>query len=294
MKQSARWLVGGLVAVPLLAVTTMAVASPSSSSDQVIACRSAGGYLRIPEEGRGCRRGEERVVWNVTGPAGPVGVSGPIGPGGPVGPAGGDGAPGVKGDNGAPGAVGPTGAQGPAGAPGAPGAPGGGCDMSCAASPDVAIYLEVVGIEGSSVSERYPDAIELTGYRFEVQNSADLGSGGGGGAGKANFSPLVVSKLLDIASPSLMLAVATGRVIPEVTLTVERLGESPTKLAEIVLTNVTIGEFGDESEENAQFPGDDVLLNYGTIKFSVWPQAANGSVGEPVMVSWNVASGQGV
>jgi type VI secretion system secreted protein Hcp len=160
--------------------------------------------------------------------------------------------------------------------------------MSCAASPEVAIYLDVQGIAGSSVSERHPNAIELTGYRFEVQNSTDVGSGGGSGVGKANFSPLVVSKLLDIASPNLMLAVATGRVIPEVTLTVERLGESPTRLTRIVLTQVTIGEFGDGSEENAQFPGDDVLLNYGTIQFTVWPGSADGGEGDPVTVGWDV------
>ncbi len=303
MKQSARWLVGGLVALPLVTVTTMTFASPSSSSDQVVACRSSSGYLRIPEDGRGCRRGEVQVVWNVTGPAGPagpagvagaVGDPGPAGDVGPAGPAGPAGAAGADGADGAAGTPGPAGAPGPAGPAGPAGAPGAGCATSCAASPEVAIFLDVTGIAGSSVSARHPNEIELTGYRFEVQNSTDVGSGGGSGVGRANFSPLVVSKLLDVASPGLMLAVATGRHIPEVTLTVERLGESPTRLAEIVLTDVTIGEFSDQSEEDAQFPGDDVLLSYGTIEFTVWPGSADGSEGDPVTVGWDVLRNSGI
>ncbi len=281
MKHSARWLVGGLVALPLLAVTTMAVASSTSSTDQVVACRSAGGFLRLPDDGRGCRRGEERVVWNVIGPAGVAGVSGPIGA---TGPAGAPGPAGVDGTDGANGGVGPSGPAGPTGPAGAPGA---GCDMSCAASPDVAIYLNVAGIAGSSVSERHPNEIELTGYRFEVENSGILG--GGASAGRPAFSPLIASKLLDVASPRLMLAVVTGQVIPEVTLTVERLGEGSTRLAEIVLTDVTFGQFSDESQQDAQFPGDEVVLSYGTIQFTVWPTTADGSAGTPVIVGWDVA-----
>lgn len=282
MKRSARWSVGALVALPLVTVTTMAFASSGSNiSDQVVACRSSSGYLRIPEDGRGCRRGEEQVVWNITGPAGAPG------PAGPAGPAGSDGA------DGADGAAGPAGAQGPAGPAGPPGpagAPGAGCATSCEALPGVDIYLKIAGIDGSSTSERHAREIELTGYRFDAQNTVEIGpgSGGGSGVGKVNFGPLVVSKLLDVSSPSIMLAVATGQVIPEVTLTVERPGEGPTRIAEIVLTDVVIGEFSDESEEPAQFPGDQILLNYGTIRFTVFPQNPDGSEGTPVTVGWDV------
>ena len=284
MKRSARWSVGALVALPLVTVTTMAFASSGSDiDDQVVACRSSSGYLRIPEDGRGCRRGEEQVVWNITGPAGPAG------PAGVAGPAGADGADGPAGAPGPAGAAGPAGAQGPAGPAGAPGA---GCATSCEALPDVDIYLKIAGIDGSSTSERHPREIELTGYRFDVQNTVEIGggAGGAGSAGKANFGPLVVSKLLDVSSPMIMLAVATGQVIPEVTLTVERPGEATTRVAQIVLTDVIIGEFSDESEEIAQSPGDEVLLSYATIRFTVWPQNADGSEGEPVITGWDVAA----
>ncbi len=152
--------------------------------------------------------------------------------------------------------------------------------------------MEVAGIAGSSVSERHPGEIELTAYRFEVENSGGASSGGGSGAGKATFSPLIASKLLDIASPALMLAVATGRVIPEVTLTVERLDEGGTRLAQIVLTNVTFGQFSDESQQDSQFPSDELVLSYGTIEFTVWPQTADGSAGTPVTASWDVVGAQ--
>ena len=298
MKKSARWVIGGLVAMPLLTVTTMAFASPSSSSsDEVVACRSAGGFLRIPEDGRGCRRGEVKVVWNVTGPTGPAGIAGPTGPAGPAGADGVDGDDGADGAAGAAGAAGvagpagpagPAGAQGPAGPAGPAGASGGGCATSCEASPEVAIYLKVDGIAGSSVSERHPDEIELTAYDLEVQSYGAFD----GSPGSVNFSPLVVSKMLDVASPKLLLAVATGQIIPEVTLTVEHLGEGSGRLSQIVLTNVRVGEYSGASEDEAQMPGDELLLNYDTITFTVWPQNPDGSEGDPVTVGWDVVNNQ--
>lgn len=296
MKRSARWSVGALVALPLVTVTTMAFASSGASvDDQVVACRSSSGYLRIPEDGRGCRRGEVQVVWNITGPAGPAGVPGPAGPAGADGADGAAGPAGPAGAAGPAGPAGPAGAQGPAGPAGPAGAPGAGCATSCEAQPEVDIYLQIDGIDGSSTSERHPGEIELTGYRFDVQNTVDLGGGAGGpSAGKANFGPLVVSKLLDVSSPPIMLAVATGQVIPEVTLTVERIGGdgSAQRISQIVLTDVIIGEFSDESAEPAQFPGDEILLNYSTISFTVFTQNPDGSEGDPVTTGWSVVDNQ--
>jgi type VI secretion system Hcp family effector len=285
MKQSLRWLVGGLVAVPLAAVTTMAFAEPSTTiGDQLAACRSSSGYLRVPEDGRGCRRGEEQLVWNISGPAGPAGPAGATGPAGAAGAPGTDGAAGSPGPAGAPGPAGPA---GPAGAPGPAGPAGVGCSTACDAAADVALFLDVDGIPGSSVVDRHRDEMELTSYHFETLH-VDSASGSTS-SGRAEFSPLVVSKFTDVASPALMLAAATGQRVPTVRLTVERLGgDRVTRLAELVLTDVSVTEFTSESADNAQMPVDVMLLEYSSISFTVWPQNADGSEGTAVTTGWDL------
>ena len=154
------------------------------------------------------------------------------------------------------------------------------------------LFLEIPEIPGSSVNARHPGAIELTSYRFDATNVSDPGVGGSPAAGRVDFGPLVVSKALDVASPLLLLEVARGTHLPQVTLTVESIGESPVTLAQIVAEDVVLGEYTGSSEEEAQLPGDDLLLTYGRITYTVWPQNPDGSLGEPVTVSWDVERNQ--
>ena len=62
--------------------------------------------------------------------------------------------------------------------------------------------------------------------------------------------------------------------------------------AGFVAEDVVLGEYTGSSEEEAQLPGDDLLLTYGRITYTVWPQNPDGSLGEPVTVSWDVERNQ--
>jgi large repetitive protein len=89
------------------------------AEDGVInACRHKSGYLLVPSAGKSCKRSEQALRWNVTGPAGPAGPAGADGRDGAVGPAG------PQGDTGARGEAGPSGPTGPAGPQGPPGPSG--------------------------------------------------------------------------------------------------------------------------------------------------------------------------
>ena len=143
---------------------------------------------------------------------------------------------------------------------------------------------------GANIEAVAPLAEALTERPFIMFDMP--GVGGSPAAGRVDFGPLVVSKALDIASPLLLLEVARGTHLPQVTLTVESIGESPVTLAQIVAEDVVLGEYTGSSEEEAQLPGDDLLLTYGRITYTVWPQNPDGSLGEPVTVSWDVERNQ--
>ena len=150
MKQanSRRRLQRVLVVVGLALVLAAAVAAAprgSRADAEIVACRhTKSGLLRVPVAGASCRRGEQALRWNVTGPrgpkgeqgeqgaagapgaVGPAGATGSAGPSGATGPAGPAGAAGPVGPAGAQGAAGPAGPAGPAGATGAAGPAGAG------------------------------------------------------------------------------------------------------------------------------------------------------------------------
>ena len=79
----------------------------------------------------------------------------------------------------------------------------------------MAVFLKLDGIEGESRDARHAKEIDVTSWSLGVTNAGSGhgggGGGGGGGAGRATFTDLSVSKLVDRASPALMLAVASGR-----------------------------------------------------------------------------------
>ncbi len=124
-----------VVAMGLALVTAVSAAPRGSDAEgEIAACRHKGsGLVRIPAGGGSCRRNEQAISWNVSGPRGPQGVAGPQGPAGPKGDTGAKGDAGVKGDagpqgpiglRGERGAAGEAGATGPAGATGAAGPQG--------------------------------------------------------------------------------------------------------------------------------------------------------------------------
>ena len=119
-------LLGVAVAVPRAIGASTTVAEHSRSGVLVACVKQSTGEMFMK---RSCGRGEKRVSWNKSGPAGevgptgpagsqgevgPVGPMGPQGPAGPIGP-GAQGAPGPAGPEGPAGPAGPAGPEGPAG-----------------------------------------------------------------------------------------------------------------------------------------------------------------------------------
>jgi hypothetical protein len=91
----------------------------------IYACTNPGNgtFYRVTQN-QACGPNQERMSWNIEGPAGPIGPAGPAGPAGPQGPQGPIGQTGPQGPAGPAGAQGAQGPQGPAGLAGAQGAQG--------------------------------------------------------------------------------------------------------------------------------------------------------------------------
>ena len=132
-------------------------------------------------------------------------------------------------------------------------------------------------IKGESVADGHKDEIEVLSWSWGVSQTGTTHRGSGGGAGKANVSDLTITKYVDAASPTVMLACCNGKHFDEVVLTVRKAGEKPLDylvytLNEVIITSVQTG--GSSGSDQVT---ESMSLNFAKFKASYQPQDNKGA-----------------
>ena len=130
-------------------------------------------------------------------------------------------------------------------------------------------FLKIEGIEGESTDKTHPGEIEVSSFSWGVSNPTSVGSGGGGGSGKAVVQDFSFSMQTSKASPNLMLACATGKHLPQASLTLRRGGFEFVKirLADCLVSSYSLGgdNTGESSDPNS--PHDSMSITFVKIDF---------------------------
>jgi type VI secretion system secreted protein Hcp len=238
----------------------LAFASSSAAEEQesvvrrnvVKACvRDHDGDARIVSPSEECRRNEKAVSWNIEGPIGPQGGPGP------------------KGDPGATGLQGRDGLNGINGLDGKDGRDGrDGQDCSGGGGGNAPSVIGTINVDGVHKPD---EASEILAFSGGLSNSGTLGGSTGGGAGKANFQDISVSKYVDSSSPKLYMLGAEGTHIKTVTIVVFRKGTKDPELTytleESLVSSISQGAGG------ASEPMANVTFNFGRIKIKFTPES---------------------
>jgi type VI secretion system secreted protein Hcp len=140
-------------------------------------------------------------------------------------------------------------------------------------------------IEGESTDSRHPKEIVVSSFSHGVSVPIDRA---GGGVGKAVFSDINISKLLDKASPLLYSYAAQGKNIPQVVLTLRRNDAKPIEFYVITLTDVLISSV--QTAGGGDIPSESLSLNYTKIEWRYVPQKADGSEDKPVVATWDLSA----
>ena len=74
----------------------------------------------------------------------------------------------------------------------------------------VDVFLKLGDIKGESKDSKHAGEIDVLSWSWGVSQTGTMAYGGGGGAGKANFSDLSFMHAVDKASPVLMTQVRHG------------------------------------------------------------------------------------
>ena len=131
--------------------------------------------------------------------------------------------------------------------------------------------------------------IAVLAWSWGASNAGSFHSGGGGGAGKANFQDISVTKYLDKASPALLTALAKGSHIPTATLLVRKAGEGQQKYLEITLTNVLVTSVSTGGSGGEDRLTENISLNFAEVKFEYFLQNEKGVTASGGVFNWDIA-----
>ena len=170
--------------------------------------------------------------------------------------------------------------------------------MGFAAMPALAqveMFLCIDGLKGESQSVRHKDCIDVLAWSWGASNSGSTHIGGGGGAGKANFQDISITKYIDTSSPDLLKHVADGRLLAKFELFIYKAGcvdckDWPSHRLEAedtIVTSVSSGGSGGESRLT-----ENISLNFAKYTYCYTPADDAGKVlaGNEKCHAWDIAA----
>jgi type VI secretion system secreted protein Hcp len=159
---------------------------------------------------------------------------------------------------------------------------------------DMFLFFETGdALEGETQDQVYAEkkAIDVLAWSWGMSQSGTFHAGAGGGAGKANFQDISLTKWVDKSSPNLMFAVASGKHLAGATLVVRKAGTTPLeyiiiKMTQVMVTSLSTGGSGGEDRLT-----ENICLNFAEVQVDYQPQKTDGSKeGGAVVFKWDIAS----
>jgi type VI secretion system secreted protein Hcp len=147
------------------------------------------------------------------------------------------------------------------------------------------MFLKLAGIDGESSDVKHKGEIDILSWSWGLSEPAPP-SGGGGGAGRVMIENLSIQKLVDLASPLLLLSSAQNKHIPNGTLTTRR--GSGSEFLVIKMTDVTVTSVQVAASPSADRPTEHISLAFGKIEFDYWQTKPDGSLGTEKTFKWDV------
>ena len=171
--------------------------------------------------------------------------------------------------------------------------------LTVPASADIFLQFETSNgthiIKGESTSKDYEDHINVLSWSWGLSNSGTTHSGTGGGAGKASFQDISLTKFIDIASPTLYTRVADGVYIAKGTLTVTATGatgqikSTTLELNDILATSASLG-----STDGEDRPTENMTLNFSKFTLTNYVvDPATGTSTAQTPFCWDIAKNTG-
>jgi type VI secretion system secreted protein Hcp len=142
----------------------------------------------------------------------------------------------------------------------------------------VDIFAKLGDIKGESTDNKHKDEVEVLSYSWGVTNPAHIGTGGGGGAGRATFQDLSIVHKIDKASPQLLRACATGQHLKDATITFRKAGKGQQEFLVIKMNDVIITGVTQSEAQDSEGGSETVSLEFAKVDWEFRPLKPNGTL----------------
>ena len=150
------------------------------------------------------------------------------------------------------------------------------------------IFLTLDGIKGESIDDKHKEAIDVVSWSWGLSNEGTFHSGSGGGAGKANFQDISITKQVDKSSADLMYACASGKHIAKAQLFVRKAGEKPLEYLIFTLEEILVSSMLTGSAQGQERASESLTLNFAKVKMEYKIQDKSGSGKDGGTFTWNI------
>jgi type VI secretion system secreted protein Hcp len=141
----------------------------------------------------------------------------------------------------------------------------------------VDMFLKIEGIKGESADDKHKEEIDVLAWSWGASQSGTMHTGGGGGAGKANFQDISVTKWVDKSSHALLKAVSVGQHLKSALLTVRKAGENPLEYLKITMNDCLISSVSTGGSGGEDRLTENITINFGNFAYEYTPQKEDGS-----------------
>ena len=149
-------------------------------------------------------------------------------------------------------------------------------------------FLKLDGIKGESHDSKHKDEIDLLSWSWGEAQTGSHSAGGGGGAGKVSMQDFHFVMHVNVGSPKLLLACATGEHIKEANLTCRKAGKEQQEYLKIKMTDLLVSSYQTGGSTGGEVPIDQISLNYSKIEFQYCQQKPDGTLDGPVKAGFDL------
>jgi type VI secretion system secreted protein Hcp len=156
----------------------------------------------------------------------------------------------------------------------------------------VDMFLKLDGIKGEARDGKHKDEIDVLSWSWGASQSGTMHTGGGGGAGKANFQDMSVTKYVDSSSHKLLRAVSTGQHVKEALLTVRKAGEKPLEYIKLTMKDCLVSSISPGGSGAEDRLTETLTINFGEFAFEYTPQKDDGTAGSVLPFKFDIRGNQ--
>lgn len=138
-------------------------------------------------------------------------------------------------------------------------------------------FLKLGTLKGESVVKGFEDQMQILSWGWGMSQTGTTHSASGGGAGKVDVQDLQITKYVDAATPTVVLACCKGTHYDTAVLTMRKAGGTALEYLTLTMTDVLVSSYSCSGADGNDLLTETVALNFGKFKFSYQPQDNKGA-----------------